>query len=535
MSGGSPESASVSSGQRPSRRQFRLVFLGLVLAVLLAALDQTIVATALPTIVGELHGLEHLSWVITAYMLAATIGLPIYGKLGDLVGRKGVFVAAIIVFLLGSMASGLAQDMPQLISARAVQGIGGGGLMIGSQAIVADLVAPRERGKYMGVIGAAFGLASITGPLLGGFITDSWSWRWVFYINLPLGALALAVVLSSLHLPLPAGRRPRLDYIGAGLLASMSAAFILLTSWGGTTYEWTSPTILGLGVVVLVAAALLIVAERRAAEPVLPLTLFRNRNFVLATLIGITVGIIMFATVSYVPTFLQMVDGVSATASGLMMIPMTAGMLLSTIATGRLISRTGRYKVFIIAGPVITLVGLVMLARLSVATTYSYTATALFLTGFGIGFLMQNLIVIVQNDSPRKDVGVATSTTNYFRQMGASFGIAVFGAIFISRLTDSVGTAIPAGAGAATGEAGISSLTPELLATLSPQAQVAIAQGFADALPPIFLLGIPIALIGLALAFFIRETPLAGAFTPQGAAEAPTATAATAAAPGAPS
>lgn len=507
MTATSPPASGTSSAQGLSRRQINLIFIGLMLAVLLAALDQTIVATALPTIVGELHGLEHLSWVITAYMLASTIGLPIYGKLGDLFGRKAIFVFAIAVFLLGSVLCGLAQDMTQLILYRALQGVGGGGLMIGAQAIIAELVSPRERGKYMGMIGAAFGLASISGPLLGGFITDAWDWRWVFYINVPLGALALVVIISTLHVHKPESSRPRLDYAGTGLLAAVSAAIILITSWGGNTYAWNSPVILGLAGLSLVALAGFIAVERRAAEPVMPLALFRDRNFTLPTLIGITVGIAMFATISYLPTFLQMVNGASATASGLMMLPMTAGMLTATIGTGQLISRTGRYKIYILLGPVIITTGLVMLSRLSAESAYAYTAVGMFVVGLGVGCLMQNLLVIVQNSVARKDMGTATSATNYFRQIGASFGIAVFGSIFVGRLDDQMGS-LPPGVPLPAGEAGISSLTPDVLTSLPPQVEQAIVGAFAEALPPVFLLGVPVVLVGLTLAFFIQEVPL---------------------------
>ena len=490
-----------------SRRQFTLAFVGLMLAVLLAALDQTIVATALPTIVGELNGFEHLSWVITAYMLAATIGLPIYGKLGDLFGRKNIFVFAIAVFLLGSVLSGLAQDMTQLIAFRALQGLGGGGLMIGAQAIIADLVSPRERGKYMGLIGASFGLASVSGPLLGGFITDVWGWRWVFYINIPLAAVALAVIIRTLHLPRPDGPRPRLDYAGTLLLGVASTALILITSWGGTTYAWSSPVILGLATLTVVVVAAFIAVEWRAEEPIMPLTLFRDRNFTLPTLIGITVGISMFATISYLPTFLQMVNGASATGSGLMMIPMTAGMLAATIGSGQLISRTGRYKVFIVAGPVILMAGLAMLSRITADSPYLFTAVAMFVVGLGVGCLMQNLVVIVQNSAAHRNMGAATSATNYFRQIGASFGIALFGSIFVARLDNSM-SSLPESVPLPAREAGISSLTPDLLATLPSQARDAIVHGFAEALPPVFLLGVPVALVGLVLAFFVKEVPL---------------------------
>ena len=491
----------------PPKRNLALVFTGLVLSVLLAALDQTIVATALPTIVGDLNGLEHLSWVVTAYILAATIGLPIYGKLGDLFGRKSIFIFAIVVFLIGSALSGLAQNMGQLIGFRALQGLGGGGLMIGAQAILGDLVSPRERGKYMGLIGAAFGLASVGGPLLGGWITDTASWRWVFYINLPIGAVALAVVATSLHLHKPQGARPKLDYAGAALLALASAALVMLTSWGGTTYAWSSPQILGLAALTVVAAAVFIPVELRAAEPILPPHLFRSRNFLLPVLAGVAVGIAMFSTISYLPTFLQMVNRATATESGLMMLPMMGGLLLTSIGSGQLISRTGRYKIYPVLGCGLIIIGLVMLSRISDTTPYSFTAAGMLVMGLGLGMLLQNLVLIVQNSVPGRDMGAAISSANYFRQIGASFGIALFGSIFIHRLGNELAAA-PPGAGAAVGGS-INSLSPQMLRSLPVPAQDFIAGAFGNALPPIFLLSVPVVAAALVLCLFIRETPLA--------------------------
>jgi EmrB/QacA subfamily drug resistance transporter len=501
-----PEDSATGARAAQAPPRTNLVFLGLMMAVLLAALDQTIVSTALPTIVGDLNGLEHISWVITAYILAATIGLPIYGKLGDLIGRKSIFVFAIAVFLAGSVLSGLAQNMVQLIMFRALQGVGGGGLMIGAQAIIADLVSPRERGKYMGLIGGAFGLASISGPLLGGFITDYWSWRWVFYINLPLGAAALAVIIPSLQLRKPGGPRPRLDYPGTALLAAASAAVILLTSWAGTIYAWDSPVIIGLGAGAVVAVVLFAAVERRAAEPVLPLRLFRNRNFALPTLIGIAVGIAMFSTIAYMPTFLQMVNGATAIQSGLMMIPMVAGMLTATIGSGQLISHTGRYKIYPVLGAVLIIAGLVLLSRISDTTPYAFTAAGMVVMGLGLGCIMQNLVLIVQNSVPQRTMGAAISTTNYFRQIGATFGISLFGSIFINRLAGQFAGA-PAGV-PDVGTAGFSSLSPAVLRAMPAPVRTAIAHAFGQAMPPIFLLAVPLIVVALVLALCIREIPL---------------------------
>lgn len=507
----------VPDAGRTERRQLLLTFLGLLMAVLLAALDQTIVATALPSIVGDLNGLDRISWVVTAYVLAATVGLPVYGKLGDLYGRKRIFLVAVVVFLLGSVLSGAAQDMTQLIVFRALQGLGGGGLLIGAQAIIADLVSPRERGRYMGVIGAAFGLASVSGPLLGGFLTDLVSWRWVFYINLPLGLVTLVFIPRFLHLPHVPRGRVRLDVLGTALLALGSVAFVLLTTWAGTAYAWSSPRILGLSGAVLVLGVLFVLVERRAPEPIVPLHLFRVRNFVVPTAAAVGTGVIMFATITYLPTYLQMVDGASATRAGLMMIPVTAGMLVGTIGTGRRIARTGRYKHWPVLGSAVMAAGLVLLSLIDGTTPYVLTAAGMAVTGFGIGCLLQNLVLIVQNAVPPSEVGTATSSSNFFRQLGASFGIAVFGSVFVARLDDAL-------AGRAVPSLDVDALSPQVLAALPVPVQDAVAQAFAQSLPPIFLWGLPVAAGCLVLSLLIDEIPLgttAGASPERGPRPAP--------------
>lgn len=490
-----------------------LVSIGaLLLGMLLAALDQTIVSTALPTIVSDLGGMDHLSWVVTAYLLAATAATPLWGKLGDQYGRKRLFQTAIVIFLIGSALCGTAQDMTQLIAFRALQGLGGGGLMVLSMAIVGDLVPPRERGRYQGLFGAVFGATSVLGPLLGGLFTQHLSWRWVFYVNLPVGVVALAVIAAVLHIP-RRSRRHVIDYLGTFLIAAVATCLVLVASLGGTTWGWGSAQLVGLAVLGVVLAVVFVAVERRAAEPVLPLKLFRVRTFTLAAVISFVVGFAMFGAMTYLPTFLQVVQGVSPTMSGVHMLPMVAGLLVASTASGQIVSRTGRWKVFPIAGTGVTTLGLLLLHQLDEDSSTLELSGFFLVFGLGLGLVMQVLVLIVQNAVPYEDLGVATSGATFFRSIGASFGVAVFGTIFASRLggqlTDAFrGARLPPGVSVDALEA-----DPRGIAALPPGLRPPALHAYAVSITDVFLYAAPVALLGFVLAWFLKEDRLRGSVT----------------------
>jgi len=485
-------------------RQILIAFSGLVLAMLLAALDSTIVSTALPTIVSELGGLEHLAWVVTVYLLAQTIVTPIYGKMGDLYGRKIVLQSAIVLFLVGSALCGLSQNMAQLIVFRAIQGLAGGGLTVTTQAVVGDIVPPRDRGRYQGIFGAVFGLASIAGPLLGGYFTTHLSWRWIFYINLPLGVAALVVLAATL--PSLSRRVVRaIDYSGAALLAILLSAVTLVSDLGGAAYPWSSPMSLGLIGVSALALVMFALVERRAAEPVLPLHLFRQQTFVITSAVGLIVGFALFGSVIYFPLYLQVVKGVSPTGSGMQMVPMMGGMLVTSIMSGQLISRTGRYKIFPVVGIAIMTVGLFMLSRLTPATSNAVASLLMLVLGVGLGMVMQVLVIAVQNDVEYRDLGVATSGATLFRLIGGSLGTAILGAVFAGRLAANLARLLPAGMSAG---AAAHNMSVQALLQLPPSARAAYAQAFTAALDTVFLVATVVCAIGFVLTWFLPERPL---------------------------
>jgi MFS family permease len=471
------------------RRGILLVFAGLMVTMLLASLDQTIFSTALPTIVGDLHGVNLQLWVTTAYILAETIVLPVYGKLGDLLGRKNIFIIAIAIFILGSIVGGLATNMGMLITGRAIEGLGGGGLMILAQAIIADVVPARERGKYMGIMGGVFAFSSVAGPLLGGFFTDGIGWRWAFWMNVPLGLLAIASAVFFLKLPTRADQgKPKIDLWGMVLLAFASTSLVLATTWGGNQYAWLSWQILGLFGILVVTGVAFVLVERKTAEPIMPLHLFQQKNFVF-------------------PTFLQMVTGSNATQAGFLLIPMMAGLLVTSVVSGQIVSKTGRYKFFPVVGMVITAGALALMSTMTATTPIFVMCIYFAMMGIGLGLAMQILTLIVQNTFPLREVGTATASNNYFRQIGASLGAAVVGSLFVTHLTNLLSSRLPAGSASATG--GNDSLTPALVKSLPTALHDIVIGAYADALTPIFLIMVPLVLLAAVLLLFVKEVPLA--------------------------
>jgi EmrB/QacA subfamily drug resistance transporter len=501
------ELADVANGTaRLTHRQIQVVFIGLMAGMLLASLDQTVVSTAMPTIVGELGGLQHLSWVITAYLLTSTSSMLLYGKLSDLYGRKLLFQAAIGIFLVGSILSGLAQNMIQLILSRGVQGLGAGGIMIMSQAIIGDIVAPRERGRYQGYLGSVFGVSAVAGPLIGGFFTDHLTWRWVFYINIPVGIAAL--IITSVILRLPFHKLSHhVDYLGAALMVSGISALLLLTSWGGVEYAWDSPTIIGLGAAGVILLGIFLFQEGRAVEPLLPLRLFRDKIFSVGSSIQFVVGLAMFGAVAYLPIYFQVVRGTSATMSGLRLFPLMGGFVVTSIMAGRTISKIGRYRLFPIIGTAVMIVGTYLLSRLNIETTAWVAAAYMLPLGIGLGMVMQVIVLAVQNSAQRRDLGAATAGVNLFRSLGSAFGIAIFGSILNNRLTYELTQTIPA---SALGQFSRRTLTasPGQLKALPPDIHAGVVHAFSNSLHTVFISAVPVIVVAFLVSWLLREIPL---------------------------
>jgi EmrB/QacA subfamily drug resistance transporter len=489
------------------QRRVLLIIGALLLGTFLAALDQTIVATALPTIVGDLHGASHLTYVVTAYLLATTVSTPLWGKLGDQYGRKRFFQTAIVIFLVGSALSGFSHTMLELISFRALQGLGAGGLIIGAQAIVGDVVSPRQRGRYQGLFGAVFGVATVLGPLLGGFFVDYLSWRWVFYVNVPIGVVALFVTAAQL----PSHQQKVhhiIDYLGTIQLTLATIALVLFTSLGGTTFPWASVPIVAMAAAGAVFTVLFVLAERRASEPVIPLGLFANRVFSTASAMGFVLGFAMFGALTFLPIFFQDARGLSPTKSGLQLLPLVGGLLLASITSGRLVSRWGRYKVFPILGTFLMVVGLFLLARISLTTGGLTIAGFLFVFGVGLGLVLQILVVAAQNDVPHEQLGTATSGVTFFRAIGGSFGTAIFGAIFANLLANNVIDALHLHSIPANLKSSLNAANPTSLAHLSPTIHAGVASGMVHTIQTLFLIAVPIAVIGFALSWLLPDIEL---------------------------